>query len=93
MQADLYREVAKAASFSVWIACLDSSGMRSVKRRKPKGKLKEAPPSEEPTESEPMGTVRQSHGNVELAANTTLLIIKTKRLNAIKQFQDKLHHP
>lgn len=23
----------------------------------------------------------------------TLLIIKTKRLNAIKQFQDKLHHP
>ena len=44
--------------------------MRSVKRRKPKGKLKEATPSEEPTESEPMGTVRQSHGNVELAANT-----------------------
>ncbi|MBP5374903.1 MAG: hypothetical protein J6Y38_01060 [Bacteroidaceae bacterium] len=56
MQADLYREVAKAASFSVWIVCLDSSGMRSVKRRKPKGK--------------PMGTVRQSRGNAELAANT-----------------------
>ena len=64
------------------VLCVDSIfhivGMRSVKRRKPKGK--------------PMGTVRQSHGNVELAANT-LLIFKTKRLNAIKQFQDKLHHP
>ena len=54
----------------MWIASLAEAGMRSVKRRKPKGKLKEATPSEEPTESEPMGTVRQSHGNVELTANT-----------------------